>query len=627
MKKLFTLLTLIGLAIGASAQTTIFSWEGGDPDATVSGGTVTANNAGTDCTSEDVNIANATYHVIRLRGAKDYSTYVVVFTLDKALMAGDQIKVTAYRNKNAVDKGTGFLAKFDKGGSVSTGTTTQFVNIDNSSASEGDANRGDTPNTITLDVPAAATGSTTITATRANTGTNLFITKVEIIRTSSDIVPIGSFSPASLSVTPGSAVSAPTLSILDDENHDISDKYTIAYSSNNTSIATVNSTTGELSLVGTNEGKATITATFTHKTDGYIDGSASYTVTVSSVLTYPYTWDFSTFGTSGTWDKLADDATNWAAKSSDTYQNNVAMNGIIQAGGVTIPETKFINFSSFAKEKIYLNKTSLQLNGKNLTISVPDLKAGYYVAVDFENPSGSESRGLTLGNVNETAENKLAASTRETRIFTVTADGDVTLKSTSGVRIYGIQVTTTAPKASITPAKEYTTYIAPAALDFTGLDIKAYVATEATASAITVEEVTTVPAGTALILKKGTAASYNVPVIASASASAPAKNLLKGSATASYNVENDGDAYVLSDGAFHPVKKGELAAGKAYVLKADVPAAAPELSIVFGNMTGIQNITTAVKQSEGVVFDLQGRKVAQPAKGLYIVNGKKVIIK
>jgi hypothetical protein len=26
-------------------------------------------------------------------------------------------------------------------------------------------------------------------------------------------------------------------------------------------------------------------------------------------------------------------------------------------------------------------------------------------------------------------------------------------------------------------------------------------------------------------------------------------------------------------------------------------------------------------------FDLQGRKVAQPQKGLYIVNGKKVVIK
>ena len=28
-----------------------------------------------------------------------------------------------------------------------------------------------------------------------------------------------------------------------------------------------------------------------------------------------------------------------------------------------------------------------------------------------------------------------------------------------------------------------------------------------------------------------------------------------------------------------------------------------------------------------VVYDLQGRKVAQPTKGLYIVNGKIVIVK
>ena len=28
-----------------------------------------------------------------------------------------------------------------------------------------------------------------------------------------------------------------------------------------------------------------------------------------------------------------------------------------------------------------------------------------------------------------------------------------------------------------------------------------------------------------------------------------------------------------------------------------------------------------------VVYDLQGRRVAQPGKGLYIVNGKKIVIK
>jgi hypothetical protein len=33
------------------------------------------------------------------------------------------------------------------------------------------------------------------------------------------------------------------------------------------------------------------------------------------------------------------------------------------------------------------------------------------------------------------------------------------------------------------------------------------------------------------------------------------------------------------------------------------------------------------EESVDAWYDMQGRKVAQPAKGLYIVNGKKVVIK
>ena len=41
---------------------------------------------------------------------------------------------------------------------------------------------------------------------------------------------------------------------------------------------------------------------------------------------------------------------------------------------------------------------------------------------------------------------------------------------------------------------------------------------------------------------------------------------------------------------------------------------------------GISEVNT-VKADNNVVYDLQGRHVAQPAKGLYIVNGKKVVLK
>jgi len=45
-----------------------------------------------------------------------------------------------------------------------------------------------------------------------------------------------------------------------------------------------------------------------------------------------------------------------------------------------------------------------------------------------------------------------------------------------------------------------------------------------------------------------------------------------------------------------------------------------------GGETGIQSVTNG-KTTDNSIFDLSGRRVNQPAKGLYIVNGKKVIIK
>ena len=42
--------------------------------------------------------------------------------------------------------------------------------------------------------------------------------------------------------------------------------------------------------------------------------------------------------------------------------------------------------------------------------------------------------------------------------------------------------------------------------------------------------------------------------------------------------------------------------------------------------TGIQDVYS-IKAEPGTIFDLQGRRVAKPAKGLYIINGKKIMVK
>ena len=79
-----------------------------------------------------------------------------------------------------------------------------------------------------------------------------------------------------------------------------------------------------------------------------------------------------------------------------------------------------------------------------------------------------------------------------------------------------------------------------------------------------------------------------------------------------------------------------LGAFRAYF---DIPsvANAPAISsyeLNFGeddeNTTGIINIehgTLNIEHSAGAIYDLQGRRVENPTKGLYIVNGRKVIIK
>ena len=94
------------------------------------------------------------------------------------------------------------------------------------------------------------------------------------------------------------------------------------------------------------------------------------------------------------------------------------------------------------------------------------------------------------------------------------------------------------------------------------------------------------------------------------------------------NITNsNGKYYALANGSegigFYPVKEGEvIPAGKAFLDLSDVinaPAFVP-----LAGTTSI-NEKTIVKNNAEVVYNLAGQRVAQPTKGLYIVNGKKVI--
>lgn len=49
-----------------------------------------------------------------------------------------------------------------------------------------------------------------------------------------------------------------------------------------------------------------------------------------------------------------------------------------------------------------------------------------------------------------------------------------------------------------------------------------------------------------------------------------------------------------------------------------------EIKVVNAATNGIRSVETAVNSNK--VYDLQGREVKAPGKGIYIVNGKKVVL-
>ena len=134
-----------------------------------------------------------------------------------------------------------------------------------------------------------------------------------------------------------------------------------------------------------------------------------------------------------------------------------------------------------------------------------------------------------------------------------------------------------------------------------------------------------VDAGTAVVLKT----TGDNPVMTKTTASGDEQaNDLTGVSDAA-GVENDGTFYVLNSGSqgvgFYKLKSGKtVGVGKAYLT---YTAGAREF-FGFNETTSISE-ELRVKSEEfytAPVYDLQGRRVSQPTKGLYIVNGKKVFI-
>ena len=168
---------LLGITLGLQAQTTLYSWEGGADGATETGGKAESVN-GTD---NRLNYKNGDNYTMCLNGKKanindataSANASKMVITLDSELAEGDEIAFTAYINKNESKKASPYIL-FENGTSAEGEIFSDAENID--PAFNG------APATKVTKVPAEAAGSKTITLSRSQSGTNLFITKLVITR-------------------------------------------------------------------------------------------------------------------------------------------------------------------------------------------------------------------------------------------------------------------------------------------------------------------------------------------------------------------------------------------------------------------------------------------------------------
>ena len=171
----------------------------------------------------------------------------------------------------------------------------------------------------------------------------------------------------------------------------------------------------------------------------------------------------------------------------------------------------------------------------------------------------------------------------------------------------------------------YATYVSDFGLDFSGLGVKAYKAT-VSGKTISFDKVAEVPAGEGVLLQnEGT---FVVPV----------KTVTAWAAADNAFVRGTGAAVATGDGPYNYIlnkvndvvgfykANGQTVAKNRAYLQTTTNQARINLFIE-DEATGIADIRSQKSNATGEYFDLQGRKVTQPTKGLYIVNGRKVVIR
>lgn len=398
---------------------------------------------------------------------------------------------------------------------------------------------------------------------------------------------------------------------------------TPAYTSSNTEVATVDATTGEVKIVGV--GTTTITVT-SPNTGIYEEATASYELNVKAPI-YKVEFDFTT--------------NDW--NLPEIYKKEKA--SYTNGAGYTITFGQ-----SNSGHKILSDNTGrcLIFGKKDATLSLPAFPFAVSKIKVFgrDNASGQVTQNIFVGGEAVSTE---TTSAKIDHIYEIAeafqAAGNIyTLKVTSANNTQITKIVVYAKDETIAGAINIATeegygtfytdknYVLPQ-----GLTAFGYTSIDGNTLTKSVEYVAgdIVPANTAVVVK-GAKGSYNYYNTEETATKTIERNLLKGVTTDTRIEAASGvKRYILTradDGilAFYRTNTGTInvKANRAYL---EVPSAMAVASFSLeGTATGINNVvTTAAKQG---IYTISGVRLnATTTKelpaGIYIVDGKKVIVK
>ena len=431
-------------------------------------------------------------------------------------------------------------------------------------------------------------GSGDIVITWTNSSSKaIYIKSITTIYSTEEVVAAPTFSPVAGEVTKGSTVTL-TQAAADQI------RYTLDGTDPTKSTGSVYS-----SPIVINE--ATVIKAIAIKGDKVSDvATAAYSIAYSKVLTLDLTdagWGFPT--------EYKTDAA--------TYTNN----------GYTIT----LDESSNGHKNVISSETivSLIFGKTDATLTLPAF--GFNVSKLKVYGNSSASGAVTFNvYVGDDAVSTEATSSKVDHEFVIAADKQAagtiyTIKVTNSnnCQISKIEVYGNGCEAGVVSNVGWATYVTACDMEFAEGD--AFVVSAANATTATLTGVTKIRANEPVILKGEGAKTAKVLDEAPAAVFNELAISIGGSI----------DGFVLAKPAgknagFYKWNGGSLTSGKVYL---PAPTAARDyLEFTFDDeTTGVADVRSKMSDGRSEYFNLAGQRVAQPTKGLYIVNGKKYVIK